>query len=467
MEKVDGKWCAPVLAAARKFDLYSRQIMELEKRPDSKSNPKVREAIDSMVAKRRESARLLPKLMQDRLPKLISDRKFDEAVSETMGFLHFWLVQVIRSEGPAAVAIKEMDFDYIMRMEHRIMDACRMSNTNALLPAGGTIPSGMVYIPGGYFLMGKENADTRENNFPMRIVHVPPFLIDRCEVSNAEYRRFVEHVKQSGDSSMEHPDAPPLKKHDAEGWKNPSLSRDRQPVVGVDWFDAYAYARWAGKRLLSEAEWEKAARGDDGRTFPWGADAPSSFVVNSVAGRSFLAAEMTRQNPPRPPEKSGIKGLMEKAGANADKKPVAARAVSLPTETWDVDKPLAAEAIEAAAAGVFEWKKSSLSPYGLFHMAGNAAEWANDYYEAELPCDPPRHMDPRGPEKGATHVYRGGSYLSPGESELAVFTRGVPTDQLSKSGCQREGAFVGFRCGKSLDIVNKPAALGRATGEPK
>jgi formylglycine-generating enzyme required for sulfatase activity len=158
---------------------------------------------------------------------------------------------------------------------------------------------------------------------------------------------------------------------------------------------------------------------------------------------------------------------MEKAGASAGKKPAATHAVSVPTETWDVDKPLATEAIEAAAAGVFEWKKSSLSPYGLFHMAGNAAEWVNDYYEAELPCDPPRHMDPRGPEKGVAHVYRGGSYLSSGESELAVFTRCVPSDALSRSGSQREGAFIGFRCGKSLDIVNRPAPMGKAAGESK
>jgi formylglycine-generating enzyme required for sulfatase activity len=460
MEKVAGEWCAPVLATTRKFDIMSRQIAEWEKRPDVKTNPKVREGIDGLVEKRREAARQLPKLMQDRMPKLIADQKFDEAVSETMGFMHFWIAQVVRSEGSAAAVIKEMDFDYIMRMERKIMDAYRAANISEPSPAGATIPAGMVYVPGGYFLMGREGAESRDNNFPMRLIYVPPFVIDRYEVSNADYRRFVQHVKESGDSSMAHPAAPPLKKHDAEGWKAAGLSRDRQPVVGVDWFDAYAYAKWAGKRLPTEAEWEKAARGQDGRTYPWGETEPGRCGINSPAGRTFIAAEMFRQNPPKPPEKkTGVKGILEKASGTAPEKPPVAKPPTLPVETWDVDKTLPGAALDAIAAGVFNWAATNESAYGVLHMSGNAAEWVNDYYEAALPCDPPRHMNPSGPEKGTAHVYRGGSYLSGSDAELAVYWRGFPGDPVTMSGCRREGAFIGFRCAKSLDIVKKAAPV--------
>jgi hypothetical protein len=89
----------------------------------------------------------------------------------------------------------------------------------------------MVFVPGGFFLMGRESSDSRQDDFPLRVIYVSPFLIDKCEVTNAEYRKFVEHVKKTGDSTMEHPDAPPLKEHGAEGWKHQNLAGDRQPVM--------------------------------------------------------------------------------------------------------------------------------------------------------------------------------------------------------------------------------------------
>jgi len=453
MEKVGGVWLSPVRAAATKFGLLTKEMRELEKRGDFRTNPRVKAAYDDFVVKRRDAARVLPSLMQERVPKLLEKRNFDEAVDETLAFLAFWVQQVIRSEGKDVEVIKEMDFDYVLRMQRRIMGAYVQSGAGRE-PAAEKAPTNMVYVPGGYFMMGRDGAGPSDDDFPFHIVYVAPFVIDRFEVSNAEYRRFVDHVKSTGDSSMEHPSAPPLKKHEAEGWKRPELARDRQPVVGTDWFDAYAYAKWVGKRLPTEAEWEKAARGMDGRLYPWGSNAPGRSAINSVSGRQFLAAEMNRQNPPLPPpkEKSGLTKLIQGETPQPARQ---SHAVVLPVETWDVDEPLPKEALEAAAAGVFKFKPLTASPYGVLHMAGNAAEWVADAYEKGYPCDPPAHRNPAGPAAGATRVFRGGSYQSSADADLRVCVRKAAVDALSKSGCSKEGPFIGFRCAKTLDIASR------------
>lgn len=460
MEKVEGTWLSPVRAAAAKFDAVSGHIRDLEKRSDAKSNQRVRDAIEELRVKRRDAVRVLPKLMQERVPKLLEAEKFDEAVDETMAFLNFWVKQVLRSEGKDVEVIKEMDFDYIVRMQKRIMAAYRSSSASRSADPAD-IPPGMVLVPGGFFAMGNETGGPADADFPYRIVYVAPFLVDKCEVSNAEYRKFVEHVKKTGDSSMEHPMAPPLKNHEAEGWKSPHLSRDQQPVVGIDWFDAYAYAKWAGKRLPTEAEWEKAARGMDGRRFPWGSNSLSQVTINCVQGRRMIAEEMLRQNPPKPPEKTTAQKLKLPNSQPAPSKPAP---VSLPVETWDVEQHLPKEALQAMAAGVFEWKHVFTSPFGAMHMGGNAAEWVADVFEKGYACEFPKYRDPTGPEKGELRCYRGGSYQSAAESDLTVFARGAATDATLRSGCSKQGPFIGFRCAKSLAPPAAPVNV--STGVP-
>lgn len=129
----------------------------------------------------------------------------------------------------------------------------KAANTNSTSPAK-VAPKGMLYVPGGEFIMGNAGGDIFER--PPHLVSVKPFFIDQYEVTCADYARFVE---QTGH-------APP------PGWRDgqyPQGSASR-PVTNVTWDDAVAYAKWANKRLPTEEEWEFAARGTDGRLYPWG-----------------------------------------------------------------------------------------------------------------------------------------------------------------------------------------------------
>ena len=118
------------------------------------------------------------------------------------------------------------------------------------------VPEGMVRVPGGSFEMGRNDADEFER--PAHPVTLAPFFIDRTEVTNAQYQRFV---RETGRRPPAHWTAGQYPDGEAEF-----------PVVNVSWNDASAYAGWAGKRLPTEEEWEFAARGTDGRLYPWGRD---------------------------------------------------------------------------------------------------------------------------------------------------------------------------------------------------
>ena len=182
------------------------------------------------------------------------------------------------------------------------------------LPAPPADPrANMVLIPAGRFLFG----DTNEP------IDLPAYYIDRYEVSQAEYFQFLEYLRRGGDHGQCHPDEPPDKDHTPLNWGRPDITHPRFPVVGLDYWDVYAYASWVGKRLPTEQEWEKAARGDDDRQFPWG-------------------------------------------------------------DRWDPDRcnwgpspgnPRTLLAVDSMPEGV--------SPFGCYHMLGNAAEWTASFVDEE------------------------------------------------------------------------------------
>jgi formylglycine-generating enzyme required for sulfatase activity len=162
-----------------------------------------------------------------------------------------------------------------------------MSDTPHSVPQSILAKDGkeMLLIPAGDFLVGANQ----------QTAHLPAFLIDRYPVTNAEYKVFVEATRHDFPS------------HWRKG--EPPAGKENHPVVQVNWFDAEAYARWAGKRLPTAAEWEKAARGTDGRAYPWGQTFQSTYL-NCGVGGPFTTTPVGQYSP----QGDSPYGLVDMAG---------------------------------------------------------------------------------------------------------------------------------------------------------
>jgi formylglycine-generating enzyme required for sulfatase activity len=132
--------------------------------------------------------------------------------------------------------------------------------------------AGMVRVPEGEFAFGVPNPNLGE--LPVRLEKTGAFYVDRTEVTNEQYALFYAWITETRDHSRCDPSEGP-RDHKPAFWGDPAhavFNRPNHPVVGVTWYDAFAYAAWAGKRLPAEREWEKAARGTTRSIYPWGND---------------------------------------------------------------------------------------------------------------------------------------------------------------------------------------------------
>ncbi len=276
-------------------------------------------------------------------------------------------------------------------------------------PAAPQVPAGMVYVPGGEFMMGRDDGDEYER--PAHKVTVKPFYIGIYEVTNEEYAKFIQETVWLS----------PL------GWKNETYPAGaaRKPVTGVTWDDANAYAKWAGKRLPTEEEWEFAARGTDGRLYPWGNELANNLsreaekrLIELRTKRRELLAEYSSEWP----EVKDIDRQVEDF-ENFIKRQSKSLANINGINNGVVD------------VGTYE----GASPFGVFDMAGNAWEWTDSnlvpYPGGESPMAEPNSWK----------VIRGGMYLSYRNQVTTTFRRGYPPSTESV-----DYSNTSFRCVKDI-----------------
>jgi iron(II)-dependent oxidoreductase len=246
--------------------------------------------------------------------------------------------------------------------------------TAVLLWAFAAAPPDMVLIPAGKFMMGSKESDGMigpkigVDELPQHEVELPAYAIDRYEVTVAQYLKFLKATDREPPGDPRFPEIYPWRQ---EG--RPPEELMNHPVIYVSWYDAEAYCRWAGKRLPTEEEWEKAARGTDGRYWPWGnaLDAKRANVRESEVGGTLPVGSFPR----------------------------------------------------------------GVSPYGVYDMAGNVAEWTGSWYEAYPGSRLVREAFGR-----KNKVIRGGAWVLEGDPYSRVTHRSRARDPKAQH------RSIGFRC---------------------
>ena len=286
----------------------------------------------------------------------------------------------------------------------------------------------MVLIPAGEFWMGS-NAGSYDEK-PRHKVYLDAFYMDKYEVTNAQYRRFVQetgHREPEGWRLVE------IKRYHSgyrkfKPWSDDNLNGDDQPVVCVDWEDAKAYTEWAGKRLPTEAEWEKAARGGlMGKKYPWG-NYDGRLIHDYV---NWAISPFTR----------GRDG-------EYNRRPVFAASGR---DKWEYTAPV-----------------GSFPPngYGLYDMGGNVSEWCADWYDDGYYAKSPGR-NPVGPHRSwfrrviqhGRHVQRGASWNMwhgppPERLGTVIGPPWVSSLRLAERKPYGRHKDLGFRCVRSASAVD-------------
>ncbi len=268
-------------------------------------------------------------------------------------------------------------------------------------------PENMALVNAGGFMRGIDKppathanairSSSQNTNFPVlkeafadegpaRMIYLSAYFIDTYEVSNARYIEFIK--------ATDYP-APAY-------WDHHQLNQPNQPVTGVNWYDANAYCHWANKRLPTEAEWEKAARGPAGSIYPWGNE-------------------------------------LDYSKANFQKGKTGQKHITVPVDAYPEGK----------------------SYYGVYNMAGNVFEWVQDWYDPNYYKTSKEVRNPKGPQfgikigttgtylnqqvTGKKKVIRGGSWFAPAQS--ITTTHRFWNDPMNNS----YGVGLGFRCARSVE----------------
>ena len=207
-------------------------------------------------------------------------------------------------------------------------------------------PDDMLGIPAGEFIMGSDVEERDEQ--PAHKVYLDAFYLDKYEVSSEEYAKFLNKVGKSGKYYR-------LNKYGTLKYDKKFLAKKKKyPINNVSWVGASAYCRWKKKRLPTEAEWEKAARGSEGKIYPWGDEPPEPW----------------------------------KARFN---------------QFWQQLKLDVLVPVDSIPEGK--------SPFGLYHMAGNVKEWVEDWYDRDYYKSQDHKINPPSPPGGTFKVLKGGSWI--------------------------------------------------------
>ncbi len=303
----------------------------------------------------------------------------------------FWMRSVRQRTGPAAATSSSATV------------SSAFASASYVVSSAPSCPSGMVSVPGGPFFMGVDDGTPLER--PAHQVRLAPFCIDRFEATVASYKACSDEgecKRAPITNDWAEIDAREHALFDPLCNARQPVDRAQHPINCVDWDMAATYCRSRGARLPSEAEWELAARGPDGRKYPWGDDPPGPALLNACGAECLAWGR-----------------------AHGERE----RAMYAASDGWATTAPV----------GSFP---AGASRYGVEDVVGNVWEWVDDWF---APYGADEQKNPRGPTTGTEKVIRGGAWNGAEPSWVR------PTFRYKDAPTKRSYG-IGFRCAATLTV---------------